>query len=245
MPTPIYAIGDIHGFQGQLDRALNLIELDGGGGAKTVFLGDFTDRGPDSRAVIDTLIDGQTSGQNWVFLKGNHDRMFDWFMENPPRHDPYMLIEYSWLHQAIGGITTLGSYGVDAGPRRRLKDVHADACAAVPQSHVDFLRGLRLSFETNDLFFAHAGIRPGIALADQDEEDLLWIRQEFHNYQEAHPKLIVHGHTPVRAATHYGNRVNLDSGAGFGQDLSVAVFDEGAVYLLNSTGRRKLDPISL
>lgn len=243
MPNPIYAIGDIHGQKGQLDRILNLIETDGGKDAHIVFLGDYTDRGPDSCAVLDTLIEGKAQGRNWTFIKGNHDRMFEWFMEVPPRGDPYMMVSLYWLHERLGGDTTLASYGVDVRPDRREKDVHADALALVPEAHLDFLRTLPLTYETDDVFFAHAGIRPGVPLHLQDEEDLLWIRQEFHNYTDPHPKLIVHGHTPVRAATHYGNRVNLDTAAGYGEPLTAAVFEGDKVWLLTAQGRVPLQPV--
>ena len=242
MSHPIYAIGDVHGQMGQLDRVLHLIETDGGKDAHIVFLGDYTDRGPDSAAVLDTLVDAQAQGRNWTFLKGNHDRMFEWFMEVPPRSDPYMMVSLYWLHERLGGDTTLASYGVDIRPDRREKDVHAEALAAVPQSHVDFLRALPLTFETDDVFFVHAGIRPKVPLHQQDEEDLLWIRQEFHNHRGAHPKLIVHGHTPVREATHYGNRVNLDSAAGYGEPLTAAVFEGDRVWRLSAKGRVPMEP---
>ncbi|WP_299619369.1 metallophosphoesterase family protein [uncultured Tateyamaria sp.] len=242
MQNPIYAIGDIHGQIHELDRVLTLIERDGGKDADIVFLGDYTDRGAHSRAVLDTLIEGRDGGRNWTFLKGNHDRMFEWFMQDPLRHDPYLMIKLYWLHPRLGGDTTLASYGVDAHEDRREKDVHAEARAAVPQAHLDFLSGLALKHEVGDLMFVHAGIQPGVPLKDQDEEDLLWIRQEFHNHTGAHPKVIVHGHTPVDVATHYGNRVNLDTGAGYGKPLTAAVFEGGGVWTLTEAGRVPLMP---
>jgi serine/threonine protein phosphatase 1 len=242
MTQPIYAIGDIHGQIHQLDRVLTLIEADGGPAAQIVFLGDYTDRGPDSRAVLDTLIDGRDRGRNWTFLKGNHDRMFEWFMADPPRHDHYLMLNLYWLHERLGGDTTLASYGVDASGQRREKDVSADARAAVPQAHMDFLATLSLTHDEAGLLFVHAGIRPDIAIADQTEEDLLWIRQEFHNHKDPHPKLIVHGHTVISAATHYGNRVNLDTGAGYGDPLTAAVFEDGQVWTLTDSGRVPLRP---
>ncbi|MEL6452686.1 MAG: metallophosphoesterase family protein [Pseudomonadota bacterium] len=240
MTPPIYAIGDIHGQKAELDRVLDLIETDGGQGAQIVFLGDYTDRGPNSRAVLDTLIAGRDAGRNWTFLKGNHDRMFEWFMDTPIRHDPHMMVELYWLHERLGGDTTLASYGVDAGGRRREQDVQTDALAAVPGAHLSFLRDLRLMHVVGDLMFVHAGIRPGVAIRDQTEADLLWIRQEFHNHTDPHPKLIVHGHTPVKEPTHYGNRVNLDTAAGYGAPLTAAVFDAGAVWRLTADGRQPL-----
>ena len=213
MTRPLYAIGDIHGQLGMLLTALERIEADGGVDAQIIFLGDYVDRGPDSRGVIDTLIQGKAQGRNWITLKGNHDRMFQWFMEDVPRHDPHMLVGYHWFHERLGGVETMASYGITFDDRTRLQDVHAQACPIVPQSHVDFLNALPVTHETDDLLFVHAGIRPGVPIADQTEEDLVWIRQEFHTHTDPHPKLIVHGHTPVDAATHYGNRVNLDTGA--------------------------------
>lgn len=238
----IYAVGDIHGYASELDRVLDLIEADGGAKSKTVFLGDYTDRGPESRAVLQTLIDGKADGRDWVTLKGNHDRLFEWFMEEEPRQDPHMLIGYHWFHEQIGGRETVQSYGLDLGPRMRVKELHHEARDIIPASHVEFLRHLDLTFETEDLFFCHAGIRPGVPLAEQDEEDLVWIRQEFHAFKDPHPKLIVHGHTPVPLAQHYGNRVNLDSGAGYGDPLTAVVIEDDFVWHLTENGREKLEP---
>lgn len=238
----IYAVGDIHGQSAELDRALDLIDRDGGATAPVVFLGDYTDRGPDSKGVLDRLVAGREEGRRWVCLKGNHDRMFEWFLRSPPQDDPYMMVELYWLHPRLGGDTTLASYGVEVSGTRRVKDVHAEALSAVPSAHRAFLSNLVLQHETDDLFFAHAGIRPGVALDAQEEEDLLWIRREFHEVTTAHPKLIVHGHTPIDAATHYGNRINLDTGAGYGHPLSVAVFENGQAFILTENGRRSLRP---
>ncbi|WP_025051938.1 metallophosphoesterase family protein [Sulfitobacter noctilucae] len=242
MTQPIYAIGDIHGQLTELEHALARIEADGGADARIVFLGDYTDRGPDSRGVIDRLVDGQAQGRNWSFIMGNHDRMFSWFMEDYPRHEAYLPTELYWLHARLGGDTTLASYGVEFDGRTRMLDVHRMALAAVPDTHLAFLRSLSLSIQTEDLFFVHAGIRPGVPLDDQDEEDLIWIRKEFHEVTAPHPKLIVHGHTPVEQATHYGNRVNLDSGAGYGKPLTVAVFEGQNCWLLTDQGRVQLAP---
>ncbi|MEL7153593.1 MAG: metallophosphoesterase, partial [Pseudomonadota bacterium] len=112
MSGPIYAVGDIHGYTDELERALELIERDGGANAETIFVGDYVDRGPDSAGVLDILIEGQAEGRNWITLKGNHDRLFEWFMEDPPRNDPHLLVGLHWFHERIGGLETMGSYGV-------------------------------------------------------------------------------------------------------------------------------------
>ena len=214
MTTSIYAVGDIHGQLTELRRVLGLIEADGGPDAEIVFLGDYTDRGPDSKGVIDLLVEGQAQGRNWTYLQGNHDRMFHWFMRDYPQHEAYLPVERYWLHPRLGGDPTLASYGLEFTERSRMLDVHKMARDAVPQSHIKFLQEAVLSHETEALFFAHAGIRPGVALAEQDEEDLLWIRKEFHVDPRMHPKLVVHGHTPQAPAA-YRHRIAIDSGVFF------------------------------
>ena len=238
----VYVIGDIHGQLAQLDRALSLIERDGGRDAEVVFVGDYTDRGPDSRGVIDRLMQGRDAGRNWTFLKGNHDRMFQWFMEEKPRQDPHLSGGLTWQHKRLGGLATLASYGVEVEGWIRLKSLHAQAREKVPASHIEFLTHNPLFVETEDLFIVHAGIRPGVALADQTEQDLLWIRKGFIEDETPHPKLIVHGHTAVDYPEHRGNRVNLDGGAGYGRDLWPARFDGAKCTLLTVNGERPLNP---
>ena len=236
----VYAIGDIHGQLALLHTALERIERDSGGGATIVFLGDYIDRGPDSRGVLELL--SSADDPNWIFLKGNHDRMMEWFMQDPPRHDPYLLIGYHWLHDRLGGQETLASYGITDLHRRRMFDVSADVLEAVPQHHQDFLTSLQLTHAADSAFYVHAGVRPGIALDAQSETDLLWIREEFHQSNADHGALIVHGHTPVDTARHYGNRVNLDSGAAYDGPLSAAAFEGDQVFLLTEQGRVPLRP---
>lgn len=242
MSQPLYAVGDIHGYASELERALALIEADGGADAPIVFLGDYVDRGPDSRAVIARLIEGQRQGRDWTCLMGNHDRMFSLFLQDFPQHDPTLQIDLNWLNPRLGGDTTLGSYGVRFAQTDRVMEVHAKAREAVPQEHIDFMRNLSLCHETPELFFAHAGIRPGVPLAEQSEQDLLWIRRVFHEATAPHPKLVVHGHTPVDSAKHYGNRVNLDTGAGYGKPICAAVFEGTDVWVLTEQGRNRLRP---
>ncbi len=238
----IYAIGDIHGQIEMLQDAMQRIENDGGKDAQIVFLGDYTDRGGNSRAVLDFLIAGRDAGKPWTFIKGNHDRMFEWFMHDYPKSDAFLPIEIYWLHPRLGGDTTLASYGIEVTPKSRGLLVHEQARENVPKEHVAFLEGLQLFHETEHLFFVHAGIRPDVPLADQNEHDLLWIRQEFHAHKEPHPKLIVHGHTPIKTAKHYGNRINLDSGAGYDKALTTAVFEGTDCFVLTDQGRVPLVP---
>ena len=242
MTKPIYAIGDIHGQHDELLRVLALIEADGGAQAEIVFIGDYTDRGPASAAVLDTLIEGVEEGKPWRCLMGNHDRMFSWFMRDYPLHDAYLPVYLYWLHERLGGDTTLASYGIEMTQTERQTVVHEKAKAVVPQAHIDFLNSLSHSYQTDDLFFAHAGIRPGIALNEQTEHDLLWIRKEFHKDTRDHGKLIVHGHTPVEQATHYGNRINIDAGAGYGRPLCAVRIEGHECWSLTDTGLVPLLP---
>lgn len=240
MTDPIYAIGDIHGHIDKLERALALVDADGGPDAHIVFMGDYVDRGPDSKAVIDRLIDGKTVGRNWTFLKGNHDRMFEWFLEDFPREDPHLPVELYYLQDRIGGSQTLASYGVDAGPRARKWDVHQQARIAVPSAHIAFLQSLKSYHAHGPLLFVHAGIRPGVPLGEQSDHDLMWIRQGFVDFPEPHPWLVVHGHTAIETPTHFGNRVDLDGGAAYGRALVPVVFEGREATILTDNGRAKI-----
>jgi serine/threonine protein phosphatase 1 len=241
-----YAIGDIHGHLGLLERAHDLIEADrarhGLADAPVVHLGDLVDRGPESQGVIDWLSAGLAAGRNWVVLRGNHDRMFAAFLDDPGQHDPGMRSMFSWLHPRIGGAATLQSYGVRSPADRPLAQVHAEAQDLVPPAHRAFLAGLPTSCERESLLFVHAGIRPGVALADQTETDLVWIREPFLSHRDPHPWLVIHGHTAVDHAVNMGNRINIDSGAAYGGPLSAIVVEAGAAYLLTATGRQALEP---
>ncbi|MCG7628113.1 serine/threonine protein phosphatase [Epibacterium sp. MM17-32] len=242
MTRPIYAIGDIHGQTAQLNRALELIAMDGGVDAEVVFVGDYVDRGPDSRGVIDQLMEGQAAGRNWTCLKGNHDRMFSWFLEEFPREDPHLPVELYYLQERIGGAATLASYGVSCQPRDRTSLVHEKARAAVPSTHLEWLDQLPLCHQTEELFFVHAGIRPGVSLSEQVEQDMLWIRQGFLEHAAAHPRLIVHGHTAEERPVHYGNRIDIDCGAGYGRTLVPVVFEGREAWCLTEEGRQPLRP---
>lgn len=258
----IYAIGDIHGQKVMLDRALGLIEADGGAAAQIVFLGDYTDRGPDSRAVIDTLIAGQAAGRSWRCIMGNHDRFFLRFVADGQQHDPRVASGISWLNARLGGDKTLASYGITGEPileqhadgleycrfyRRGerlipIADIQAEAREAVPQAHLDFLARLPLIYQTDDLLCVHAGLAPGVPLAEQDPEDLLWIRGDWLTDPREHGPLVVHGHTALDHPQNHGNRVNLDGGAGYGRTLHPAVFEGRDVWVLTEGGRVALTP---
>jgi serine/threonine protein phosphatase 1 len=238
----IYAIGDIHGQLEMLQEALDLIAIDGGSDAEIVFLGDLVDRGPDSRGVIEHLMQGQAAGRRWHVLKGNHDRMFEQFVRSGVQVDPAIKSGLGWLNLRLGGAGTLASYGVmDVSDPARDADLEA-ARAAVPLAHLDFIRDLPLWHQHGGLLFVHAGVRPGVALADQTEDDLIWIRDSFLTYVKPHPWLVVHGHTALETPQHFGNRIDLDGGAGYGRQIFGAVFEGRDCWLLTGKGRVALLP---
>jgi serine/threonine protein phosphatase 1 len=206
----IYAIGDIHGRADLLDAVFERIDADLAKNPNflsiEVFLGDYIDRGPASREVLDRLVVRKRTFRT-IFLKGNHETYLTSFPTNPP-------ILGDW--QRLGGLETLMSYGIapsmnaDTAEQTRLA---AAVDQALPQSHRRFLGDLKTSFTCGDFFFVHAGIRPGIPLTKQREEDLLWIRQDFLMSEDDFSKIIVHGHTPVLRPEIRPNRINIDTGA--------------------------------
>ena len=242
MSDPVYAVGDIHGQLDLLEQALSWIETDGGPDAEVVFLGDLVDRGPQSRAAIDLLMHGQANGRNWRVLKGNHDRLFSRFLDGGIIDDVRIKSGVNWLHPRMGGPATLASYGVDTAEGAPLEQVLDAARQAVPDEHRKFLANLPTYFERGALLFVHAGILPGVALADQEEDDLIWIRDPFLNDTRNHPWLVVHGHTAIDMPFNYGNRVNLDGGGGYGRTIFPAVFEGRDCWLLDENGRLQLVP---
>ncbi len=235
-----YAIGDIHGQLEMLRAAHARIARDreatGDAAAPVVHLGDLIDRGPDSRGVIDFLIEGVGGGAPWIVLRGNHDQLFLDLLHGKDDNAA------AWLEPRIGGSETLASYGVRTGTFRSRRAILDDARAAIPEAHRRFLAGLPLLHAAPELLFVHAGIRPGVPVTLQDPADLLWIRGEFLDDPRDHGPLIVHGHTPGERPEHHRNRVNLDSGAGFGRPLTAAVFEGRECWVLADDGRRRLAP---
>lgn len=240
----IYAIGDIHGHLDKLQSAHALIAEDmatyDGTNATTIHVGDLCDRGPDTKKVIDYLIDGIAKGRDWLVLKGNHDQMLLDFLAGGDGTNPKLKSGTTWLHTVMGGKATLASYGLKKSMLEGGEAFARRVRAGVPQSHIDFLNGLPVWLRAEDMIFVHAGIRPGFPIEAQDEDDLLWIRDAFLWHLDDHEALIVHGHTPVDEPTHYGNRVNIDTGAGWGNPLVPVVFDKAVCYALTPKGRSKL-----
>ncbi|RRI03015.1 serine/threonine protein phosphatase [Mesorhizobium tamadayense] len=210
----LYAIGDVHGRHDLLAAMHRRIESELEHAPKSdwriIHLGDYVDRGPDSKSVIEFLIEARRRDPRNIMLAGNHDiGMLD-FLAKP---DP------DGLFMRYGGVQTAASYGVKLSTGsswfgrsdEALAHGNAALVEAVPQTHIDFLRSLSFSVTFGDFFFCHAGIRPGIPLESQSPLDLIWIRDAFHDYPGLYPKVIVHGHTPVPEAEVMANRVNVDT----------------------------------
>jgi serine/threonine protein phosphatase 1 len=206
----IYAIGDVHGRADLLAQLLTRIDTD----LKVspiaqsiqVFLGDYIDRGPHSREVLDMLV-ARRRNHTILCLKGNHETYFAQILK-----DPSVLSDW----KRVGGAYTLLSYGVTPSMTDD-PDVQNDIAAAfhqvLPDSHRRFVHGLALSFTCGDFFFTHAGVRPGIPLGLQDPRDLLWIRDDFLLHKGGFGKVVVHGHTPTSRPDIRTNRINIDTGA--------------------------------
>jgi serine/threonine protein phosphatase 1 len=227
--TVLYAIGDVHGRLDLLAEMHARIAADimrvRPADWRIIHLGDYIDRGPDSRGVIEFLVRHTAMDSRIVSLAGNHDIGFLDFLTEPQPDE---------LFATNGGDETARSYGVEldfADMLSFLESARALA-AAVPESHRNFLRGLKFSVVFGDFFFCHAGIRPGVALDKQDPFDLTWIRNDFHLHRELYPKVVVHGHTPVRQPEICANRVNVDTGAFASGRLTALVVDRQEKRLL-------------
>ncbi|WP_157016925.1 metallophosphoesterase [Mesorhizobium xinjiangense] len=228
----LYAIGDVHGRLDLLSamhaRIHAEIMRDRPADWRIIHLGDYVDRGPDARGVITFLIERMAEDERVVALAGNHDVGLIDFLARPEPHG---------LFARNGGAATARSYGVeiDFASPDGVADGARRLAAAIPPAHAQFLRALPLSVEFGDFFFCHAGIRPGIALDEQDPGDLVWIREDFLFHLELHPKVVVHGHTPHDVAEVLPNRVNVDTLAYASGRLTALVVDGEDKRLLEAT----------
>ena len=229
-PHRLYVIGDIHGRADLLDRMsagiardLNSRPIDD---ALTVTLGDYIDRGPDSRGVLDRLARNPFA-TDYVALRGNHEALLETFLRDPATADHW---------RRLGGLETLHSYGVDVGPLMRGRNYETAAralLAAMPPEHFDFLASLCGPLTVGRYFLCHAGVRPGVPLERQSEDDLLWIRDEFLDSKTDFGKIVVHGHTPTEEPEHLPNRINVDTGAFMTGRLTCAVLEGAQVRFLS------------
>ena len=224
----IYAIGDIHGRADLLGDLHLLIHEDADRRQAphnvVVYLGDYIDRGGASPAVLDLLLDAPLPSFESVHLKGNHEDSLLQFLED-------YTIGRAWL--SYGGAETLESYGIAgagaATSSRELARLQAELKARLPERHLRFFAGLRLMHAEGDYLFAHAGVRPGVALEHQSAEDLLWIRDEFLASTASFGKIVVHGHTISTRPDVQRNRIGIDTGA-FATGKLTALVLEGSEW---------------
>ena len=223
----IYAVGDVHGRRDLLDGVARWIAADmarDDARALTIFLGDYVDRGPDSRGVLERLSGGDFPTPVRA-LRGNHEEMLLKFLDDETGLD-------SW--RRYGGLETLNSYDVrvaDAMRGQNYDVAREELRARLPDRHLAFLEGLALFAEIGDYYFCHAGVRPGVPLAEQQSSDLLWIRGEFLNFEDSFGKRVVHGHTPVEKPDVRPNRINIDTGAFVSGALTCLALDDDEVRL--------------
>lgn len=229
----VYAIGDVHGRLDLLDELVDAIEADsrkGGPREQTlVLLGDYIDRGPDSAAVLDWIIDRRFETLRLVALLGNHEASMLRFLSD-------IGIGPSWLY--YGGRETLKSYGIHTSRHEdrpmALERLQTALRERLPRRHLELLEGLELSYVNGDYLFVHAGIRPGIPLAAQSRDDLIWIRDEFLHSARDHGKVVVHGHTIAPEPEICTNRIGIDTGAFATDRLSCVILEDEARRFLHT-----------
>jgi serine/threonine protein phosphatase 1 len=220
----IYAVGDIHGRLDLLDALLDMIGQDdckrGAVASELIFLGDLIDRGPDSSGVVERLMAlGQARPVR--FLMGNHEEVFLRAMEGDPKALRFLI--------RIGGRETLLSYGISESEYRGLDydELLPLAQSKVPTAHLAFLAAFEKWIEVGDYLFVHAGLRPGVAVADQSTSDLCWIREDFLSHRDSFGKMVVHGHSISEDIDERPNRIGIDTGA-FASGRLTAIGLEGS-----------------
>jgi len=226
----IYCIGDIHGQAELLHNLHRQILADRKaftGDAVLIYLGDYIDRGDQSREVIDILLQ-PLIGFETIHLLGNHEQTLLDFLSYPRE-------VISWL--SFGGRATLQSYGVPHGfmpTLEELDEIRNQLEANLPAAHLQFFKELKVFHVAGSYAFVHAGIRPGIPLQAQRKEDLLWIRDEFMSSQANHELIVVHGHTPTPAVEFRENRIGIDTGAYYSGVLTCLVLEGDQSRLLQT-----------
>jgi len=215
----LFAIGDIHGCVEELAAMLSAVAPVRGD--TVVFVGDYVDRGPAARDVVELLLDYRRGEADYVFLKGNHEDMMLSFLGLPGHYGESFLFN--------GGAPTLESYGVPEGE---------PALERLPAAHVDFLKTLATSYLHPPYLFVHAGIAPLRQLEEQSVEDMLWIRQEFIFNPHQLGATVVFGHTPMRAVmVDLPYKLGIDTGLVYGGKLSCIEFNEGVLYQVGRGNR--------
>lgn len=237
-PQVLYAVGDIHGCLDLYEELEAMILEDAAqfsGPADLILLGDLVDRGPSTAQMLDRMLAPPRGGMRRTILAGNHEMMMLGFLEDPKAN-------MAWL--AHGGKEALFSYGMSAEEidnlRRNPRTAAMLLRSYIPEEHVQLLDSLPTAYAMPGIIFAHAGIRPNVPLALQDDLDLAWIRQDFLSSTADHGAIVVHGHTVVQAPEVHSNRIAIDTGAyATGVLTALRVTYDGHISFLQASAGRK------
>lgn len=224
--TIVYAVGDLHGCRNLLEQMIEMIradrEMSDARRCVVIYVGDYIDRGPDSKGVIDLLLSNPLGDEvESVFLRGNHEDMITMMLDEPDSDD------IAWKWEMNGGEETVHSYGGYEFSKLR---------ETMPDSHLEFINGLELYHIEGSYLFVHAGIQPGVPLEQQTKHDLTWIRYPFLESEENHGLFVVHGHTPVDEPEERPNRLCIDTGAFRSGVLTAVVLEEDRRRFLQTKG---------
>jgi serine/threonine protein phosphatase 1 len=219
-----YVFGDIHGQAGMLDGILDRIAPDKKSD-KLIFLGDYIDRGPEAKKVVDRLLALKRARYKTVFLKGNHEAML---------LDSYLTGRQPEFFLSNGGEATLKSYGLEIFPPKE---------ARLPTAHQAFFEGLKKYHTEPGYIFVHAGLRPGVALEDQVETDLFWIRDEFFEQNYDWGATVVFGHTPFHEPFQRGRMIGIDTGTAYGGHLTCLVLPDMKIIQSGNHDRSAAEPL--
>jgi serine/threonine protein phosphatase 1 len=216
-----FVIGDIHGCADELRRLIDALPL--AAGDQVVFLGDYIDRGAESKEVVDFLISLRRSCLDieFIYLKGNHEDMLLSYLGLSGSHGEMFMVN--------GGKATLASYGLNQWPLPP-----DEALRAIPRDHLEFFQGLLPFYVMESFLCVHAGIHPQKSLADQSQEDLLWIRNKFIYSSHELPQTVLFGHTPQASVLYdLPYKIGLDTGLVYGNMLTCLELDEKVLFQIS------------
>lgn len=230
----VYAVGDIHGRLDLLEELLQRMEADNAdrrpADTMVIFLGDLIDRGPHSAQVVQRLMELGAGSDRTRFLLGNHEEVFLKAVQGDLKALPFFV--------KIGGKPTILSYGISKSEYAAsdYPELLALLRARVPQAHIDFLSAFEDLIVIGDYAFVHAGVRPGVPLAEQLPGNLRWIRDEFLDHDAPFEKIVVHGHTISDEVEERGSRIGIDTGAYASGRLTAMGFEGAERWILQTSG---------
>ncbi len=200
-------IGDIHGCHASLVALLAKVTFR----ADTiVFLGDYVDRGPEAKAVVETVLALRKAHDRVITLMGNHDYLFLRYLIG---HDEPLFHE-------VGGRETLASYGLSPASSRE------EVARLIPAAHLSFFSSLPLYWEDQHAIYVHAGLEPGRHLSQQTPQWCLWAREQFLCAALDFGKPVVFGHTALAEPLVTVDKIGIDTGAVYGGQLTALLLPQ-------------------